>query len=410
MESARIRPAVAELIRRAAAIVSAASAEWIAEIDEAAFSAADIAPFSADPEVRALFLRDIHAHVQHWAAANMRDPGRPVPAFVDDVEMVARSLVFRGHTEASVDAYRLGHNVAWRRWMNIAFDLTTNTDDLRDMLDVTAESMGTFIDETITALAVGIAAEREQLLRGQDAARLEAVSLVIGGGGANVASIERALGYRLDQAHTAVVVWTTDAAPQLSELDRVVNQVARHLRARSVIPAVASAGTIWAWLGEIDTDRLSSIESIVGARPHCQVAVGSTGHGIDGFRTSHLDAVRTQRMMARLDTGRAVATFGDVEGVLLLTASPDLADRFVASTLGPLDNYPELRDTLRVYLIELCNVSNAADRLFTHRNTVLRRIKRANELLPHPLEDNALNIGMALEIRHWRSGPDDRTP
>ncbi|BBZ56727.1 MULTISPECIES: PucR family transcriptional regulator [Mycolicibacterium] len=406
MEPSKLRPAVQDLIRRAAEVASAGSASWIGEVDEAAHSATDMQSFATDPEVRALFLRDIHAHVQHWAAANVAHPGRRVAAFVDDVETVARTLVYRGHAEASVDAYRLAQNVAWRRWMNIAFELTTDVDDLRDMLDITAESIATFLDESITALTARIAVEREQLLRGRDAIRLEAVSLVLAGGRTNVAATERALGYRLNQAHTAIVVWTTDASPSLSELERAVDDIARHLGATSMVRTVASAGTVWAWLGGIDTGRLSSVESVVDSRSLHQIAIGSTGAGVDGFRTSHLDAVSTQRMMARLNTSRAVASFGDVEGVLLLTASPDLADRFVAATLGPLDNdHAELRESLHVFLREVCNVSSAADRLFTHRNTMLRRIKRANELLPRPLEDNVINIGMALEIRQWRGGP-----
>ncbi|WP_433594339.1 PucR family transcriptional regulator [Nocardia sp. CA-145437] len=228
----------------------------------------------------------------------------------------------------------------------------------------------------------------------------------------NARALIGAMAQRCDTTRVALVGYSHDAdaagdvAAEIGTGTGVVDDIARHVGATSVVRTVASAGTVWAWLGGIDTGRLSSVESVIDSRSLWQVAIGSTGSGVDGFRTSHLDAVSTQRMMARQETSRAVASFGDVEGVLLLMASPDLADRFVASTLGPLDSgHPELRESLRVYLSELCNVANAADRLFTHRNTMLRRIRRVNELLPRPLEDNALNIGMALEIHHWRGGP-----
>jgi DNA-binding PucR family transcriptional regulator len=40
--------------------------------------------------------------------------------------------------------------------------------------------------------------------------------------------------------------------------------------------------------------------------------------------------------------------------------------------------------------------------LFTHRNTILARLSRAEELLPAPLDGRGLQVGLALEIVHWR--------
>ncbi|NMO04679.1 PucR family transcriptional regulator [Gordonia sp. TBRC 11910] len=403
MEPPECTPAVKDLIRQAAQQALDAPQSWFDEIDEAAFSASDMERIADDPALRAFTVRSTHALLRYWAAANVADPGAYVPPLVDDLTSTAQSMVYRGHTEANVDAYRLGQNVAWRRWMKIAFALTSNIDDLRDMLDVTAQTIGTFVDATISALTAEIASERDRMTRGREAARLDAVSGLIAGGRVDRASAELIPGYRLDQVHTAIVVWTTDPSPRLSELERTVDDLAKHLGAAGVVRIVASAGTVWGWLGGVTQDRLRDVGRIVDARTDWQIAIGSTGPGLDGFRTSHLDAVRTQHMMARLDTDHSVGTFADVEGVLLLAASPDQANRFVAHTLGPLETgYPELREAVRAYLAEQCNASKAADRLFTHRNTLLRRIKRADELLPRTVADNALNIGMALEIRHWR--------
>lgn len=215
--------------------------------------------------------------------------------------------------------------------------------------------------------------------------------------------MEFTLGYRLNQRHTAVVVWTTDPSPQLSEMEHAVDEAARRLGAHSSTRVIASPGTVWGWLGDADLDRLPEVTGLAGAASSWRVAIGSTGAGRDGFRTSHLDALLTQRMMARMETEHRVGTFDDVEGILLLTAFPDQADRFVSHTLGPLATaHPQLREALRAYLRHQCNASHAADSLFTHRNTLLRRIKRADELLPRPIAENLLNVAMALEIAYWR--------
>ena len=43
----------------------------------------------------------------------------------------------------------------------------------------------------------------------------------------------------------------------------------------------------------------------------------------------------------------------------------------------------------------------AARALYTHRNTVLNRLQRAERLLPFPLAGHGLEVGVALEIARW---------
>jgi DNA-binding PucR family transcriptional regulator len=58
----------------------------------------------------------------------------------------------------------------------------------------------------------------------------------------------------------------------------------------------------------------------------------------------------------------------------------------------------ELRDMLCVYIGEQFSATRAARSLYTHRNTVLNRLRRAERLLPLPLAGNGLEVGVALEI------------
>ena len=51
-------------------------------------------------------------------------------------------LVHRGLDQYALDAYRVGQNVAWRRWMQIAFTLTNDTAELSELLDVTRNRSG----------------------------------------------------------------------------------------------------------------------------------------------------------------------------------------------------------------------------------------------------------------------------
>ena len=64
------------------------------------------------------------------------------------------------------------------------------------------------------------------------------------------------------------------------------------------------------------------------------------------------------------------------------------------------DADPELRDTLCVYISEQFSAARAARALYTHRNTVLNRLQRAERLLL-PLAGHGLEVGVALEIAQW---------
>ena len=57
----------------------------------------------------------------------------------------------------------------------------------------------------------------------------------------------------------------------------------------------------------------------------------------------------------------------------------------------------------RTYLAEGSNANRTAARTFTHRNTVLNRLGRAEQLLPAPLDGRRLQVALALEITRWRA-------
>jgi DNA-binding PucR family transcriptional regulator len=64
-----------------------------------------------------------------------------------------------------------------------------------------------------------------------------------------------------------------------------------------------------------------------------------------------------------------------------------------------------LRETLRIYLQEADNSAATAARLNTHRNTVLHRVARAQELLGRPLNARRLALAVALEAAHHLGTP-----
>jgi DNA-binding PucR family transcriptional regulator len=395
-------PAVAALIRTGAAAFLEDPGGLFDEVD-AAVLAATPSRLSADPAITAATVATNHANILHWASANVRRPGEPVPANLSPAVVdIARDIVRRGLDDTtSLNTYRIGQNVAWRFWMARAFALTDDPDVLRELLDVTARSIFSFVDETVEGIQDLIDAEREQLLHGTHAERLETVTLILEGAPITVERASARLRYELAARHTAAVVWSdADAA-----LEPAAEALAAAAGAGRPFTVSATARTLWVWWsgGDGDGDGGPDADALGTALPaHVRAAIGTTASGIDGFRRAHHDALATQRLMQRMPADRRVARYEDVQLVSLTAADEARAADFVARTLGELATAPdELRETLRVYLREGSSASRAARALFTHRNTVLNRLARARELLPAPLDGRGLPVALALEIVHW---------
>jgi DNA-binding PucR family transcriptional regulator len=402
----RITPGVRELFRRGAEIALDPRAEWIEELHRASLSGPRMRPVAEDPVLAAGTRRANLANLLHWAAANVQRPGRRVPANLgSEVLEAARDAVRRGLDQSGLDAYRTGQAVAWRRWMEICFELTGDPAELRELLDVSALSITTFIDDTITAVAERIESERVELTRGAHAERRAAVTLLLEGAPISRARAEAQLGYRLSGPHTAAIVWSTSTSAS-DQLEDAAERLLRASGASHRLTIVASAAALWLWLPAGTAPPAGRLGAELAAHPDVRVAVGRPGTDVDGFRRSHLDAAVTQRMLTRLTSPQQVARYEDVQLVALLTADPTQTDEFLADTLGALLHAEaETQEAVATYVREQCSTTRTAERLYTHRNTILRRLARADQLLPRPLAENVVGVAAALEVLRWRGAP-----
>ncbi|GJF12153.1 hypothetical protein NGTWS1803_21590 [Mycolicibacterium cyprinidarum] len=397
---------VRELIRQCAQTVVSARPEWLDELDETVLAANPL--IASDPELAAAVSRSNRANLFFWGTANVRDPGAPVPANSGAEPMIiARDLVRRGLDAFSLDAYRVGEGVAWRRLMEIAFELTSDPAELHELLDVCSRSISSFIDATLARIAAQIEVERDELTHGTHAERRETVALLLDGAPIPRQRAEARLSYALTGTHTAAVIWSDDPDSDATRLDRAVEAFGQATGVARPLSVLASTATRWVWVPVVaDTDLAvdtAAMQRSLGPARDVRVAIGSSGHGIEGFRRSHFDAITTQQMLVRLQSLQQIAFFADIQLVALITTDADRAAGFVKQVLGDFESAgPELQDTLRTFIDEQCNASCAAARLYIHRNTLLRRLARADELLPSPLAEGVVNVAAALEVLRWR--------
>ncbi|HJQ06570.1 MAG TPA: helix-turn-helix domain-containing protein [Nocardioides sp.] len=394
--------AAQEIIRRGVEIAMESAQDWIDEVNDAVQNDELTASMYADP-VLAEGLRNANmSNAAYWTAANLHNPGGRVPPNLSPIVLEAtRDVVRRDLDESALHSWRLGQNVLWRRWMDVCFGLTSDSALLQEVLSVTSRSMSAFVDDSIAAVAEVMRHEREDLTHGTHAERLATVSLLLEGAPVPRAAAESRLGYALTGPHLAAIVWGTGATGQ--QLEAAAEVVLRLAGGSRRLTVLATGSSLWIWLPVDGLPRMSDLEAELVGLSGVQVALGRPRADLDGFRQSHLEAAAVQRMMATLATSRRAGSYADAQLVALLSGDVGRADEFIADALGDLATAdPELQLTLRTYLEEQCNAVRVSEALYTHRNTIVRRLARCDELLPRPLADNPVAVGAALQLLWWR--------
>jgi DNA-binding PucR family transcriptional regulator len=396
-----LSPQAADLVRRIARVILDEPADLMDQVYAAVSAAAD-EPLRSEPILAAEVAASTRANVLHWAAGIARDPGGRVPAnLTPEVLGIAREAFRRGIEQTVYTTYHAGQNAVQAYWMRTAFALSQDPAVLRQALAAGSASVAGFVEDMVAALSEQLRRERADLARSSHARRFEVTSLILDSAPITTARASAQLGYDLRRRHTAAVLWTDPRRPDQAALAAAADTLGPVTRARQVLTVIASSSSVWAWLAAAADTAAAAITAATAAHPGVRVAIGPPGTGADGFRRSHFDAVATQRLMARRPDLR-VARFTDVQLVTLAIADEQRAREFVARTLGKLaDADPDLRETLCVYIGEQFSAARAARALYTHRNTILNRLQRAERLLPLPLAGHGLEIGVALEIAQW---------
>jgi DNA-binding PucR family transcriptional regulator len=391
-----------ELVGRVAREMLADADVLTEEVNAAIFEASPVLASDAtiDAETRA----STRANLMRWLSAMASHPGEPVSSDLPPEALdLARSLVRRGiELETLLHAYRRGQNVAWRRWMERAAATVSEGPELIELLDVASELMFSYVDQVVDGVLTQVQREREDLLGGELARRAATARLILDGAPVDQPRASRQLGYELARRHPAVVLWAEPSGQVQGALERAATALARAVGAGRPLTLPAGTSALWAWLGtDADPDEHALRSAMAATDEHVRAVTGPTRPGMTGFRRSHAAAIAAQRLVAG-GAGARLTTHSEVEVVALAGQDEDQVVEFVANALGPLAaadaTAARLRETLRVYLEEGEHGPRAAARLNTHRNTVLHRVARAEELLGHRVAERRLAIALALEL------------
>jgi DNA-binding PucR family transcriptional regulator len=306
--------------------------------------------------------------------------------------------------EALLRAYRLGEHMVVQWAVTTLRRLDLHTEEALITTSRIALLTNRYIDQVTEGLIDIYEEERRRWDARSDAARAAQVRAVLDTEGLDLASAEKMLSTSLRGWHLAAIIWTQPGAPDPD---------AAQLRAGAVMLSTATGKapltisvderTYWVWISATGkpTLDLPLLENELRKHPVLRIAVGDPAPGLDGFRQTFRDAQRTRTVAATAaDPRRALVLHSQVALAGLLV--DHLADvrAWAGRVLGDLmrddDAMARLRETVRMFLDAQGSFTDAAARMHVHKNTVHYRVRKAEEILGHPLTENRLDIEVAL--------------
>lgn len=399
----------AELVVAAAQEVLLDPSALLGAGDESILDALPV--LASDTDLAAMAQATNHANVTRWLVSMTRHPGEPVGRDLTPESLeIARDIVRRGiDREVLWTGYRRGQNATWCNWMQLLCRLSASipesSDALGEALNATARSFFGFVDDILVNVESQVSLERDQLFGGTPL-RMEAVQLILEGAPISESRASKRLGYDLTKQHVGFVLWSEGEVSQGS-LEKAAHKLARAAGVGRPLTLPVSASSLWAWAPSPTDPNLRGMRSaVVDLGLPIHIAIGTRAPGMTGFALTHRQALDARKLAQRLSKPARFTSYQEIEVVVLAGGDLDRASQFVQRTLGCLrDERPEVRETLLAYYRHERNATSAAKELFTHRNTVVNRLARAEELLPRPSAERPLAVHLALELDFWLTSP-----
>ena len=271
-----------------------------------------------------------------------------------------------------------------------------------------------------SACAIELDRERAVMAARDDLEGEFATALLTGAYSSEASMLERArrVGASLEEECVVLVVRPSsrNSTPDPQGWPESGVRSAQRWAQRRNLPALAAghqgavvviAGASGSDLRRAAAELAADCRSAVGGVP-VAVGIGRPKHGLGGIRVSHREAEQALGMGLRLDPDASVVSFTDLGLHRLLYSMaqhPELHD-FYRDSIGPLMAYDEkgggdLLRTLDAFFRCHGSPTETAQRLKLHRNTVLYRLRRIEEVGRLQLNDpdTRLNLQLCLRIR-----------
>lgn len=325
--------------------------------------------------------------------------GAPVPdrPALHGAREVGRRRASQGiPLESVLRAYRLGGQVTWEALLRVSAAAGGRHDTL--LLQV-AGTVWRTNDGECAALAEGYREEQRRMAGVDDETRRQVLDGLLDGRGDDPSFVRAAadmLAMSLDGRLMAVVALPAgdDGEPGL---EGVGPELLRH-GVRSVWGTRSGAQVGLIALGALGANEIRARLQALTTGP---VGVSAPVDGAAMVSSAYRLAETAARTLPR--ETRRVVTIDERLPEALLSNSPEISSRLVGQTLGgllalPQDEREVLLDTLAAFLASDGSPTRAADELYCHRNTVMHRLRRIEQVTGRKVADPRARLQWQLAL------------
>lgn len=292
-------------------------------------------------------------------------------------------------------AIRIGHAALAQAFIRACERLVEPARLTHEMKAVNDELFA-YVDAFTDAMTKKYLEEHDRWTTSAAAARVATVHALLADTVVDTGAAARTLGYDLERTHVGLIVWAAAPAED-ARLQSAATSLLSTWGATASLVVPVGSGRVWAW-GTVPRRRLERAPE-VGAG--LLAAVGTPASGVPGFRRTHQEAVRVERLRGlSVKKPPPVTLYRDVVLTVLLSGDLVAAGEFVRNELGALGGGGEARQALRTtllhYLAAERSLVRVAEQLHVARGTVAYRVNRAQEVLGHDVGDRRFSLYAAL--------------
>lgn len=226
----------------------------------------------------------------------------------------------------------------------------------------------------------------------------------------------QSIGLEIDRSHAALrFAWDADESPSLRRLETLVNGEISQRNSTAIVEAL---GAEVVCIYELPTETTrpeiaitfgnAVLERAIQEYPDmpARCGVGMPVLDLSNWRDSFRQAGQALEMARRLEENKTLY-FPDlsVDRLLLqLENHPELIafKNEILSALLDYDSNEQLTQTLEAFFENNGNISQAAEALFVHRNTLIYRMERITEITGINLENTETRLAVQLALRIHR--------
>lgn len=302
-----------------------------------------------------------------------------------------------------------------REWLARLIDATIVAGaDAPHLMPDLVNSVTSTVDAWVVAMVDALVQERRRVAQTEQLRVRSTIEALISGAHLDVATTSILLRRPMNGWHTCCVIGAlAGEVVDRQEVDAVEWFLSRSNGRSPVLRYENSSGKTYLWTTTENSQPSLSCTALGISAPHI-AGVGEPHRGAEGFRRSFVEAGDALQLALRTEADGGL-DYRDAALAITLIQDDERARWFVEYELGGLAGdsaeLADMRNTLQAFFATRMRIAPAAERLFIHRNTLIRRLERIEKLIGHPLSERNAEIQAALSIAElYFPCPAERSP